>query len=96
MGANESAKPHKTLEAAAKAYGAAHGVTGKAGGWLYRNGTHLCHGWRSYGYRLVSAGIIDPQDETGRSVRRIGHLTTASERQWRANARQYVITEGEK
>lgn len=72
MGATEAgqARTFKTLEAAARAYGAEHGVVGKAGGWLYRNGRAFCQGWREYGFRLVDSGVIDPVDVAGNSVRR--------------------------
>lgn len=89
-------KTYKTLEAAAKAHGAAHGVTGKAGGWIYRNGVAICQGWRSYGYLLVDAGLIDPQDRDGDSVRRFkvpGGSLVRSRAHWRARAEQYAITD---
>lgn len=92
----------KTLEKAAKAYGATHGVKGGSGGWLREYGEKLpaagrrlyIQGWNDYGLQLIDRGIIDPQDENGRSVRRIeqgsrvivrGHVA------WRVVARRFEI-----
>jgi hypothetical protein len=83
----------KTLPAAAKAVGAKEGVSGRAGGWLYRNGVPLTQGWRDYGKAMVRAGRIDPQDAEGRSVYHLGPHRTASELAWRNNARRYAIVE---
>jgi hypothetical protein len=106
MGAIESTQTFKTLRAAAQAYGEAHGVYGKAGGWLWQEGIRLnIHGWEEFGLHLVRTARIDPQDENGVSVRRLtdpgrspfgpGGYTTASERQWRRNARQFALIKRE-
>jgi hypothetical protein len=60
-----AAKTYKSLEAAARAYGAEHGVTSRKGGWLYRNGAPLVQGWRKYGTGLVINGDIVPVDADG-------------------------------
>lgn len=59
---------HKTLEAAARAYGASHGVTGHSGGWLRRHGAVLCQGWHTYGVMLVNAHEIHVLDEVGKRI----------------------------
>jgi len=63
MGAN--GKTYSKLEAAARAYGAEHGVTSRAGGWLYRNGAPFVQGWRKYGQKLINLGLIVAQDADG-------------------------------
>jgi hypothetical protein len=99
MGATMNTKPvYRTLPAAAKAYGATVGAHGRQGGWVYsKSGMPLCHGWRSYGQQLVNAGLIDPQDASGTSVRRAvrgGTVVVQPIRVWIVSAEQYVITEG--
>jgi hypothetical protein len=89
-------RTYKKLEAAAKAYGAAHGVEGRPGGWIYRNGVAIVQGWRAYGLQLVQSGLIDPQDSDGRSVRRFvlpGEVRIMPVVYWRSHARQYSIKE---
>lgn len=54
-------KTYTTLEAAARAYGKGHGVLGRAGGWLYKNGAPLrVQGWANYGQRLLIRRQIVP------------------------------------
>ena len=52
-------KTYTTLEAAARRYGADHGITSRPGGWLYRNGAPFIQGWRNYGKSLVHRGVIE-------------------------------------
>lgn len=77
-----STKTYKTLEAVARAYGKAHGVQGRAGGWLYRNGRRLAQGWVNYGYMLVDGGLVTPLDADGQDCRN---------RAWRRNAKTFAI-----
>ncbi|MGN6635685.1 MAG: hypothetical protein ACTHJ6_09530 [Oryzihumus sp.] len=55
-----------SLEAAARAYGAEHGVEGRKGGWIYRRGQAVCQGWRAYGRLLVESGQITALDADGK------------------------------
>jgi len=49
---------------AAKAYAKAHGIAGRQGGWLYREGRErpVCQGWGSYTGMLARGGIIRDLD----------------------------------
>ena len=98
-----AAQGHLTLEQAGRAYAAAHGVRGGAGGWLreYRPGGPVAgkplfiQGWQNYGLHLVQRGAIDPQDDQGASVYRIKTthgVRVRSAAQWARDARQYVLT----
>lgn len=82
---------HKTLEAAARDHGARNGVTGKPGGWLYRNGVAVCQGWRTYGESLVNAHAIYVLDEAGCRVDREKTATGIVERGWAA-CRPYAVS----
>lgn len=86
---------HKTLEAAAKAYGAIQGIVGGRGGWL-RSGRESIgiQGWQGYGQHLVDKGVIQPQDAQGVRVDRTRTkygVRVVSYRTWRDQARQYFI-----
>jgi hypothetical protein len=55
--------------AAAKAYAAEHGITGRKGGWLYNDrGRTVCQGWDSYVAMLTRRGIIRDLDGLSLSV----------------------------
>lgn len=55
-----------TLEAAARAYGARHGVSGRKGGWLHnRDGRLIVQGWLNYGQRLLRNGTVVAIDANG-------------------------------
>jgi hypothetical protein len=89
---------YKNLEAAAKAFGKAHGVTGRAGGWLYRsNGARICHGWRDYGVLLIARGQVHVLDEHGRRIDREKTARGLTVRAWRTLAqyprKTFVIPE---
>lgn len=94
---------HATLIDAARTYGTAHGIHGKAMGWLVKaDGSPFLfrgervQGWENYGLILVGKGVIEPQDAAGDNVRETtrGSTTTVRPfRQWRELARQFVIRE---
>lgn len=49
--------------AAAKAYAAEHGFTGRKGGWIYNQADRpICQGWDSYVAMLTRRGIIRDLD----------------------------------
>lgn len=57
-------KTYKTRTLAAKAYAAANGYYGKAGGWIYnKNGESLYHGWAAFAGSLARRRIIIETDE---------------------------------
>lgn len=87
---------YKSLEAAARAHGAANGETAliNAGTWLYRNRTHLVQGWEAYGIGLVQAGVIHVMDKDGCRIDRekTAHgVVVRSWPQWRSAAASFVI-----
>ena len=60
--ASEAAEPRKsfgTLDAAARHWGAKHGVTCGLGGWVHdADGVALARGWRNYGLELERTGKV--------------------------------------
>jgi hypothetical protein len=42
----------------AKAYGLAHGYKGDLGGWIYKDGQHIAHGWGQF-YHLIGGLSIE-------------------------------------
>lgn len=92
---------YSTLVAAAKAYGAAHGIAGGPGGWLVQQlGSKTVslnvHGWEDFGVELVRTDHIHVLDRDGcrvdREKTRTG-VVVNSYRTWRKEAARFVVPE---
>lgn len=86
---------YAAMQDAARAYGKANDIRGRAGGWLYQGDRPLrLQGWQELAYVLIRKNIIEPIDDQGENVRRVTRRnvvivrTTSS---WSRDAAQFRI-----